>query len=71
MANGDNPYLFNTVLIKNEHKVELLPTNCQGGFSKISVAEVEIAYTESLSPVLENPRVGGSDVERRRWSDEC
>lgn len=58
MTNGDNPYLFNTILIKNEHKVELLPTNCQGGFSKVSVAEMEIAYTESQNPVLELPQMG-------------
>lgn len=45
MVNGDNPYLFNTILIKNESKVKLKSVGCEGGFSKIEIAEMEIAYT--------------------------
>ena len=45
MVNGDNPYLFNTILIKNEEKVKLKNVDCEGGFSRIEVAEIEIAYT--------------------------
>lgn len=45
MENGDNPYLFNTILIKNEGKVKLLETECEGGFSRINYAEMQITYT--------------------------
>jgi hypothetical protein len=45
MPNGDNPYLFNTIVIKNEEKVELSEPICEGGFSQLRIGEMEIAYT--------------------------
>lgn len=37
---GENAFIFNTILVKNEHLIEATDTNCEGGFSKIQIAEM-------------------------------
>lgn len=64
MADGDNPYLFNTILIKNEDKIQLTETKCEGGFSKIGFAEMEIAYKESQNLVLDLPRLHSKSLKK-------
>lgn len=70
MANGDNPYLFNTILVKNEEKVELSEQFCEGGFSQLKIAEMEIAYTESQNLVLDMPSLASPSPEKKSWADD-